>query len=186
MNIPVEVIYRHVHLSKKDKDDLFGTDVSLTPIKQLGHRGQVIYKETITIIGKGAKLEHVRIFGPERKKTQISLSALDAFVLGINAPVRASGDLHRAGTCILQGPAGKKEIKQSVIIPIRHIHSNEKQARDLGLNHGDVVSLRISGRDQIIEQVFVRVHPTFHLELNISPDEAAEFWITNNDTVNII
>lgn len=185
--IPVTIQNRHIHLSAEDQNILFGDSVEFTPIKNLGHKGQVVYNQTVSIIGKNGKLENIRVLGPCRDKTQVELSAIDAFALGIDAPVRESGDLFRTASCKLKGPKGELDLKSSVIIPVRHIHCNERIAGELGVSNHDTVSINIIGRkDGIIEHVGVRVHPTFALEFHLTTDEASEFWLKTGEFVTII
>jgi putative phosphotransacetylase len=183
MKIPVAVLPRHVHLSQADLSALFGAGAKLTPSRELSHRGQVVYRETVTLVGKNGTMEKVRILGPHREGTQVEISVSEAAALGINAPVRLSGDAKRAGSGELIGPKGKVKVS-SVIIPSRHLHCDEVGARELGVKHHDLITL-VSLKDATcrLEQVMVRVHPTFANELHLNPDEAAEYWLADGDLV---
>ena len=186
MRIPVVVQYRHVHLSTEDVARLFGPDAILKPMARLGHRGQVVYRETVCLVGKHGRLEDVHVLGPARAQTQVELSAVEAFALGLNAPVRCSGDLKRAAGCGLVGPYGKIRSRACAIVPVRHLHCNPATARQLRVVHEDVVNLVVPGRPELlIEHVVVRVHPTFALEFHLGVDEAAAFWLATNDVVTI-
>lgn len=183
--IPVSVQYRHIHLSAEDMTELFGSGYDLTPVKELSHKGQLVYKETVTVLGKNGSIESVRILGPARKETQIEISVTDAVALGINAPIRVSGDASFAAWCTVRGPQGEKNIRR-VIIPARHLHCSQKDAEAFGLSHHDRVALRpIGDHGRIISEVTVRVHPTYALEFHLSADEAAEFWLQSGDLVQI-
>jgi len=184
IQIPIIVQHRHIHLSQAEQDALFGAGTSLTILRQVGQRGQVVYKETLSVVGKHGVLEHVRIIGPSRDKTQLELSATDAFSLGVNAPLRVSGDLSRSAPCRLRGPAGEVHVASGAIIPARHIHCDEATASRLGILHQDVVRVVVPGReDDPIEHVTVRIHPTFRLEFHVTTDEAAQWWLETGDTV---
>lgn len=186
MRIPVVVQYRHVHLSRADQERLFGPDAVLKPLAEVGHRGQVVYRETITVMGKQGHVEDVHVLGPCREETQVELSAAEAFALGIDAPVRVSGDLRRAVSVGLSGPHGRIRARACVIIPARHLHCTAADAKRLGAVHEDVVTLAVPGRpDMRIGQVAVRVHPTFRLSFHLSVDEAAAFWLHTGDTVTL-
>lgn len=185
--IPVHVEYRHVHLSAADAEQLFGSN-KLTKLAELSHRGQFVCDQTVRIVGaNGVDLEDVRVFGPTRDATQVELSPTEAFALGIDAPVRLSGDLSRTAGCSLVGPAGSVTLKAGVIIPARHLHCNERDAARLGLAHHQLVTVAPVGRpDVAIELVSVRIHPTFALELHLTYDEASEFWLHRGEFVVIV
>ena len=186
VSIPVIVQYRHVHLSQKEQEMLFGSDDELREKKSLKHKGQVVYKESIEIIGKKGATLSARILGPTREKTQVELSVTEAFALGIKAPVRISGDTARSATCTLKGPFGECVCKSCVIIPARHLHLNPSYAKKFGLKQHDVVTLVSSeDPDQVIDHVIVRVHPTFQLEFHLTTDEASTFWLQTGDAVHL-
>jgi putative phosphotransacetylase len=181
MNIPVVVHHRHVHLSQKDMDALFGRP--LTPESELGHKGQVVYRETVSVLGKHGMLENVRVLGPSREATQLELSPVEMAALGLDAPVRVSGDLSKCESVRLRGPAG--EIRRAcAIIPARHMHVNDTDAQRLHVKHGDVITL-VSKKGTRVEHVTVRVHPTFSLECHLTPDEAAELWLSTGDILHL-
>lgn len=184
MSIPVVVQHRHVHLSEADFRVLFGEE-RMEALLPLSHKGQFVSRNTVTVRGKNGHLEEVRILGPFRQETQVELSASEAFALGINAPVRISGDLAHSGTCTLIGPKGQIDASNVAIVPARHLHCSPQDAGRLGVAHHDTIRLSIKGQSGSIEHVTVRVHPTFSLEFHLSTDEAAEFWLQTGDTVTV-
>ncbi len=187
MLIPVQIQYRHVHLSVAHAEALFGS-ARLGKLAELGHRGQFACDETVTVVGpNGVELERVRVLGPSRDETQVELSPTEAYALGLDAPVRLSGDLSRTAPCVLVGPSGRVELAVGAIIPARHLHMNERDAARLGLAHHQLVSVAPAGRpDARIDLVTVRVHPTFALAFHLTYDEAAEFWIQTGESVTIV
>ncbi|PJA46018.1 phosphate propanoyltransferase [Candidatus Uhrbacteria bacterium CG_4_9_14_3_um_filter_50_9] len=185
MDIPVVVQHRHVHLSEVDWQTLFGEELPMS-VRELEHRGQYVSEHCLKIIGETGTFDCVRVLGPYRSSTQVELSASDAFAIGIDAPVRISGDLVRAGTCELKGTVGTVKAVASTIIPARHLHCSTKSADQLKVAHLDVVSLRIVQTGQIIQNVVVRVHPTFATAFHPSKDEAAEWWLQTGDHVTIV
>lgn len=186
MRIPVVVQYRHIHLSAADQARLFGNGPLLKPIADIGHAGQAVYRETITVIGPESQLEDVHVLGPCREETQLELSATDAFALGLKAPVRISGDVSRAAACQLVGPFGKIRSRACAIVPLRHLHCTPAEANRLGVRHRGVVTLTVVGRPGTrIEHVAVRVHPSFQLGFHLTIDEAAAFWLEPKDAVTI-
>jgi propanediol utilization protein len=187
MEIPVIVQKRHVHLSKEHKNELFGDDYEMTPLHDLGHEGQIVYRETVDVIGDEGEIEQVRVLGPCRDETQVELSPTDAFTLGLNVPMRASGDLSRAAICGLRGPDGEIERVSAAIVPIRHLHCSDEVAEKLDVKQHDVVDLAPVGREEAtIDNVLVRVHPSFSLEFHLTTDEAAHFWLETGSAVHII
>ena len=116
----VEISARHVHLSKEDLETLFGKGYELTVKKELSQPGQFASNERVRVIGSKSEFPAVSILGPCRKETQVELSLTDARSIGVNAPVRESGDLEETGSCKLVGPAGEIEITKGVIAAKRH------------------------------------------------------------------
>lgn len=185
--VPVHVQYRHAHLSASDAQALFGSQ-KLTKLSELPHRGQFVCDQTVTLVGpNGVQIERVRVLGPSRDATQVELSPTEAFALGLDVPVRLSGDLSRTAGCTLVGPEGSVSLKSGVIIPARHLHCGEREAAKLGLAHHQLVTVAPVGRPETaIELVTVRIHPTFALALHLSYDEASEFWLETGDHVVIV
>ena len=91
--VPIGISARHVHLSEQDLEVLFGKGAKLTPYKPLSQPGQFASVECVDIITSRGMLRGVRILGPVRKETQVEISKTDCYTLGIDAPVRASGDI---------------------------------------------------------------------------------------------
>ncbi|MCX6714893.1 MAG: PduL/EutD family phosphate acyltransferase [Candidatus Uhrbacteria bacterium] len=182
MFIPLVIQHRHVHLSKKDLRQLFGDEKTLEIESELEHKGQYLYRETVDVEGKTGIIESVRVLGPSRSATQVELSITDAFAIGLNAPTRQSGDLTRAASCKLIGPAGSVRATSSVIVPARHLHCSDRMAKKLHVKNHHVVTLRhAENPDVVLSHVFVRVHPTFALELHLTSDEAAHHWLHTGD-----
>lgn len=182
--IPIRVQYRHVHLSAADQAVLFGAD-SPRVLTALSQRGQVVYEPTVSVTGPaGARLDGVRVIGPSREQTQVELSASEAYALGLDVPVRLSGDVLRTPGCVLAGPQGTIELTSGTIIPARHLHCSPEDAAALGVSQYDTVTLALIDRPETrIDLVTVRVHPLYTLELHLTADEAAEFWLHSGDRV---
>ena len=128
-------------------------------------------------------MDRVRVLGPCRKETQVEVSETDAKKIGINPPVRDSGNLNETPGIKIVGPAGELEISSGVIIALRHLHMDPKTAKILGVKDGDRVKVDTGGsRDLLFENVLVRVNPKFRLALHIDTDEANAAGIdrTNN------
>jgi Propanediol utilization protein len=185
--INVGVSNRHVHLSEKDKKLLFGKDYKLIYVKALSQKGQFAAKEGVTLVGPKGSIENVRILGPERKRTQIEISRTDMYKLGINAPVRESGDVDGTPGVILIGPRGMVQVQEGVICAKRHIHMNLEDSERLRLKDGVQVMVKANNeRGLVFDNVLVRVNENFTLELHIDMDEANAAWLSNNDSVEIM
>lgn len=170
--ITIEVSARHVHISQKDLEVLFGKGYNLIVYKKLSQPGQFAAKETITVKTKEGELQKVRILGPVRDHTQVEVSMTDARKLKIKVPLRLSGDIKGTPGATLIGPEGKMKIKKGVIVAKRHIHTTPKQAKKIGLSDGQVVSVKTPGERGItFHDVSVRVRDDFDLNMHIDTDE---------------
>lgn len=172
--IPIAVSARHVHLTQDAIDILFGKNYQLTVLKPLSQPGQFAANETVTLIGPRNKIENVRILGPCRNLNQVEISRTDEFFLGIDAPVRESGNIANSPGIIIQGPAGTLTLREGVICAWRHIHMSPQDAKDFGVEDRDLVSVEIhSGEKSLIfHNVLIRVSDKFKLEMHIDTDEA--------------
>src|SRR6185295_14175994 len=103
--IIIEVSARHCHLSRAHVDILFGKDYELHVLKMISQPKQFAATETVTLETKTSNLK-MRVIGPIRDKTQVEISASDARLLGIGAPIRLSGDTAHSAEGKLIGPAG--------------------------------------------------------------------------------
>ena len=171
--VPVAISGRHVHLSHNDIGALFGQGYQLTKFKDLSQPGQYAAKEQVTVVGPKGVIERVRVLGPARKATQVEISRTDAFRLGVKPPVRDSGAIDGTPGITLAGPGGCIYIKQGVILAARHIHLSPQDAEVLGLMDRQRVKVRTSGERSIVfENVLVRVHKEFSMDMHLDPDEA--------------
>jgi len=177
--ILIEVSARHIHLSRKDLEVLFGRGYKLKELKTLSTTNQFAAKETLDIKVGSKKISKVRIVGPFRKKTQVELSITDAINLGINPPIRKSGDLKGTPGVTLVSPKRKIKLKSGVIIAWRHIHCNPKEAKALNFKEGKLVSIEIRGkRFLIFHNVKVRIDKNFRLCVHLDTDEGNTAGIT--------
>ena len=185
--VPIGVSARHVHLTQEHVEALFGPGYQLTKKKDL-MGGQFASNETVTIVGlKLRAIENVRILGPVRKASQVEVSATDAIRLGMNVPVRESGDIKGSAPVALVGPKGALYLKEGCIVAMRHIHMSPKDAEAAGLKDGDIVSVKADNeRGTIFNHVKIRVDKSFTLEMHIDTDEANAAQIKTGTTVTII
>ena len=172
--IPIETSARHVHVSERDLEILFGKGYALTAKKDLSQPGQYACEERLVVAGPKKEIAGVSILGPVRPATQVEISLTDARSLGLAAPVRESGDTAGSPGCKLIGPAGEVTIQEGVIAAKRHIHMTEADAKELGVSDKQIVSVKIpgEGRSLIFGDVVVRVSNNFALDMHIDTDES--------------
>lgn len=178
--IPVGVSNRHIHLSQEDFELLFPGE-TLEPLKMLKQPGEFAAKQTLTLIGKKGKQEKVRILGPLRKRTQVEISKTDARVLGIDAPIRLSGNLVDAGMVTLKSDNNEVNLRAAIVAK-RHIHMNPNDLERFNLKEDDVltVKLKTPERETIYKDVSIRLGEKFILEMHIDTDEANAANVTNS------
>jgi len=170
--ILVEVSAKHCHLSKEDIKILFGESYQLTKLKQLTQPSDFACKETIDIKLGEKEIKNIRVVAPEREKTQVEISLTDAVGSGVIVPIKMSGDLNGSAGAVLIGPAGQVEIKEGVIVAMRHIHCSPTEAKKMGFKNGDNVSVKVKGdRSIIFEDVAVRTGEEYKLCLHLDTDE---------------
>lgn len=169
----VNISARHCHLTQEAVEALFGKGHQLQVHKWLYQDGQFAAKEAITLIGPRSRvISNLRILGPCRNINQIELAYTDAIALGFDIPLRISGDIEGTPGCMLMGPAGFFEMTHGVIRALRHVHMHPDDAAFYGVNKGDAMRLKIGGPCGIaLEQMLVRVDPSFKLEVHIDTDE---------------
>ncbi len=170
----VETSARHVHLSEEHIKILFGENASLTHKKDLSQPGQFACEERVTVVGPKKSIANVIILGPARPATQVEISLTDARTLGVDAPIRESGDIAGSGACKLVGPCGEVEISEGVIAAKRHIHLTPADAEEFGVADKEIVSVKIDsdGRSLVFGDVVVRVSPKFAAAMHIDTDES--------------
>ena len=172
--IPVELSARHAHLSEQDALTLFGAP--LTPVRELSQPGQFLCKERVRLIGPKGVMDNVAVLGPSRGASQVEISKTDARVLGIETPVRQSGDTAGTPGIILSSQMNIVGLEEGLIVASRHIHMSPEDAAKLCVADKDLVRVRLDGeRPIVLEDVLVRVHPQFRLALHIDSDEGNSF-----------
>jgi len=186
-DIPIGVSNRHVHLSSKAIERLFGSPDALTKLRDLSQPGQYACRETVDLIGPKGRINRVRILGPARNETQVENSLFDGYTLGVAPPIRDSGDLEGTPGITLQGPRGQLRIDRGVICAARHIHMHPSDADRLGVRDGQRVSVRVGGmRGVTFDNVLIRVSDRFRLEMHIDLDEANAGNIKNGQSGTLL
>ncbi|WP_282941985.1 phosphate propanoyltransferase [Paenibacillus sp. RC67] len=185
--VPIGVSARHIHLSVEHIEQLFGTGYELNVMKDLSQPGQYAAVETVAVIGPKGKFDKVRILGPVRGKTQLEVSRSDAFVLGMNPPVRESGNIAGTPGITIVGPAGQIDIAEGVIVAGRHIHFHTDDASRWGIVDKQLLTVRVEGeRSLIFERVLARVSDQYALDMHIDTDEANASGVKTGDMATIL
>lgn len=187
MEIPVEISARHVHLSKADKEALFGAGYTLTRKRDLSQPGQYLCEERVKLVTQTGEIANVAVLGPERKETQVELSFTDARALGVKPPIRLSGDLRDAADVMIIGPKGVITAKGSVIVAKAHVHMTPEDARKYGVEHGQSVNIRMGTERSItLNDVQVRVDQNFGLAVHIDYDEANAAQVSGGNIIGYL
>ncbi len=185
LSIPVAISARHVHLTQECVEALFGAGHTLTARNPLTQPGQFACEETVDLIGPKRSIERVRVLGPTRGKNQIEISRTDEFRLGLDAPVRASGDVANSPGITLVGSEGRRvDLHEGVICALRHIHMTPEDAVRFGVKDRDIVEVALdsTGRDLVFGDVLVRVKSSYKLEMHIDTDEGNAAGVTSETT----
>lgn len=185
--VAVGVSARHIHLSKEDIEVLFGQGYELKVMKDLSQPGQFAAEETVAVVGPKGRFDKVRILGPARGKTQLEVSRTDAFSLGINPPVRESGNIAGTPGIKVIGPAGEVDIPEGVIVAARHIHFHTEDAAKWGIVDKQKLTVRLEGeRGLVLENVVARVSDQYFLDMHIDTDEANAAGAKTGDLATIL
>jgi propanediol utilization protein len=186
-SIPVGISNRHIHLSNKHLDLLFGQGYELKIMKLLSQPGQYAAEETVTIRGTKGEIPNVRILGPVREESQVEISRTDSFALGVKPPVRDSGHLDGTPGIQLIGPQGSVDLEKGVIIASRHVHFHPTDAERFGVEDGDKIKLVTMGeRALVFENVLARVHPSYALDCHLDTDEGNAAGLSTGDRIEMI
>jgi propanediol utilization protein len=170
----VSISARHVHLTDEHVEILFGGGHKLTPMKPLYQDGSYAADETVMVVGPRRRmLPTVRVLGPTRSHSQVELAFTDSISLGIDAPVRHSGQINGSPGCVLVGPKGVVELKEGVIRAARHVHMNVTDAESYSVKNGDFMKLRVESPQcsVVLEELLVRADKTSKLEVHLDTDE---------------
>lgn len=173
-NFIVETSARHIHLSNKDLEVLFGKGYQLTKKKELSQPGQFACEERVTIVGSKGEIKNVIILGPTRENTQVELSLTDARSAGLTAMIRESGDVEGTMGCTLVGPVGTVDICCGVIAAKRHIHMTPADAKEFGVTDKQIVSVEVKTeqRSLVFGDVVCRVSDSYATAMHIDTDES--------------
>lgn len=183
--IELEASGRHVHVTAEQARILFGH--GLTPKRPLSQPGQFLANERVTVVGPKGEFKHVAVLGPERPEGQVEISLTDARTLGIQAPIRLSGDVKGTPGATLFGETGRVVLEEGVIVAKRHIHLRPEDAAKFGVQDQQVVRLQTyTARPCIFEDVVVRVSDKFAPYVHLDYDEANGCGFQNGDLGRVL
>lgn len=188
-DLVVNVSARHIHLSDTHVETLFGPGHTLTPMKWLYQDGYFAAEETLMVVGPRKRmLPNVRVLGPTRPDSQIELAYTDAVQLGLDIPVRHSGDIAGTPGCVLVGPHGAVNLNEGVIRAARHVHMNISDLDRFDVTNGEMMKLRITTDDcsMVFEDVKVRASEGIKLEVHIDTDEGNACNISNASKLELL
>jgi len=187
-NLVVSISARHCHLTDEHVEVLFGPGAKLIPEKPLYQDGFYAAEQTVMIVGPRRRmLPTVRVLGPTRKASQVELAFTDAISLGIDAPVRHSGNIKGTHGCVLVGPKGVVELSEGVIRAARHVHMHNRDCEFYGVKNGDLMKLRIESPQNtvVFEDLLVRADDTSKLEVHIDTDEGNACYLDGATRVEL-
>jgi len=187
--VPVGVSNRHVHFTREDFKAVFGADSEPALYRQLRQPGYFSCNEMVTIEGPKGSLKNVRMIGPYRPYTQVEVSVADSKDLGLEPPIRDSGNLENSPGIKITGPKGTITIKNGVILSKRHIHFHPEDAVVFKIKDGEHVRVRCGAgtdRETIFERILCRVSGKFALELHLDVEEANAAGLKNGDPAYIV
>jgi propanediol utilization protein len=169
----VNVSARHMHVSQENLEILFGAGAKLSKLKDLYQAGEFASEQLVTVVGPRQRIiPNVRILGPIRNYTQVELSYTDGIYLGIDLPLRISGNHEGTPGCTILGPKGAIHLSNGVIRAQRHVHMSTEDMAYYGVKDGDEMKLKIAGPCGVtFENLKVRYHPKVILEVHIDTDE---------------
>ena len=185
----VSISARHCHLTDEHVETLFGPGQTLTPIKDLYQDGFYAAEETVMVVGPRRRmLPSVRVLGPTRPRSQVELAFTDSISLGLEAPVRHSGDIAGTPGCVLVGPRGVVELDEGVIRAARHVHMSVRDCDRYGVANGDMMKLRIESPfcTTVMEDLLVRADETSKLEVHIDTDEGNACFLDGASKVELL
>lgn len=182
--IKVGISNKHVHLTKKTYETLF--DVPLEKVKDLNQIGEFASNQFVDLKTVKNTIHHVRIVGPFRSYNQVEICPSEAYTLGLNPPVRKSGDLNDSENITIIGPNGEIELQNSCIIAQRHVHINTKDLKYYNVKNNDLIKLKVGGPRSAVLDAYVKASDNGFLEAHIDRDEANALFLQGNEEITLV
>ena len=183
MQVIVGVSNRHVHLTKEVYEQLFFDDLECS--YQLHQIGEFASNKKVTLKTEKGTIEEVRVVGPLREYNQVEIARSDAFLLGLNPPVRRSGDINKSESITLVGPKGEVYLESVCIIADRHVHMNPLKAKELGVVDNQMVKIKVHNDKSGVMDASVKISDNGYFELHIDRDDANAFHLKNGDVLEM-
>ncbi len=181
--VPVGISNHHVHLTKEMYEKLFSTPCQ--KLKDLKQIGEFATDKTVTLVGPKGRIEKVRILAPFRNYNQVEILASDAHILGLNPPVRKSGDLENSETITLIGEDGSVTLENACILAESHIHMNYDDLKVYGVSDDSLVRVKVDGKRKGEFYAHIKASENGFLEFHIDRDEANAFLLENNEELTV-
>ena len=183
--VELEASGRHVHVTKEQAQILFGH--GLTPKRPLSQPGQYLANERVTVVGPKGEFQNVAVLGPERPEGQVEISLTDGRALGIDPPIRPSGNVENSPGIRLTGTCGQVILERGVIAAQRHIHMTPADAAAMGVRDKQTVRLQVFTRRPVIfDDVLVRVSKDYATFVHLDYDEANACGFASGDLGRIL
>lgn len=179
----VNISNRHFHCTQEVFEKLFGAGKKPTKLRDLVQPGQFACQETVTLKGPKGEIKNVRLIAPCRPYSQVELSRTDGYALGINVPVRDSGNVKGSAPVTLIGPAGSVDLPEGALIQMRHVHLHPKQAEEFGVKNMELVKVRFNAgtSQETVYTMLCRVREDMTAECHLDTDEGNAAGVKNGD-----
>ena len=186
MKVQVGVSNRHLHLTEEAYKILCG-DKKIEVLRPINQPGMFASTDTFTIKTEKSEIPNVRLLGPFREYNQVEISRTDAYKLGVNPPIRTSGDLDGSGAITIIGPNGELHLDEGLIIADRHIHLTPDMKKFYGLEGKDKVKVLVGGeKGGVMFNVDLKVSDEAYFEMHLDTDDANAFNLKQGDIVEIM
>ena len=187
LQVTIEGSGRHIHMTKECLEALFGAGYELEVKKYLSQPGEFASNSRVDIVGPKGVIKGITILGPCRKFTQIELSFTDARILGVDAPIRESGNIEGSAPVKLVGPAGTVDLKEGAIIAKRHLHITTKDAEEYGIQDKEIIQIKVGGaRALIFDEVVARVSDNYATAVHLDYDEVNAAALFGDNAVGVV
>jgi len=187
LQVTIEGSGRHIHVTKECLEALFGEGYELEVKKYLSQPGEFASTAKVDVVGPKGTIKGVSILGPCRKFTQVEVSFTDARVLGINPPIRESGNIAGSAPVTLVGPKGTVELKEGAIVAKRHLHITPEDAAEFGIQDKEIVQIKVCGeRALIFDEVVARVSEKYATYVHLDYDEINAAALFGDNAVGIV
>lgn len=171
MKINIGVSNRHVHLSEEVFNKLFNNKV-MEKVRDLTQIGEFASNLKVSLKTDKGIIENVRVLGPIRNYTQVEISKTDAYKLGLNPPVRESGEIEASENITIIGD-NEVYVEECCIIASRHIHATQEDIKKYNLDSNKKYSVRVLGeKGGVMDNVSIKVSDKYVFEMHIDTDDA--------------